>query len=261
MPHPVWTGTHRVVIDELAEHEAHDLHGDPRPPVLQHLQERQRGDVRAQAPGPAGLVGEGTTTGWVGASKRGGGHSLSGWDIKGCLPPSPTRDLRPATDQQPMVNVDVHRVTRGLPEDRHERGWGLGEGGEERARILGSVGGVCAPGFMVWGRGPAHGLGGVDGGGVPRGSPRRGVPEAPLQELCEVHTTGLRRREGLRWRSVDANGVTELKRRCGRSKFVETSKGIKRKKSLETALEKNLCRIFWGLFLIFMLLKTKENFK
>mmetsp|Transcript_46170 Transcript_46170/g.143021 ORF Transcript_46170/g.143021 Transcript_46170/m.143021 type:complete len:272 (+) Transcript_46170:250-1065(+) len=34
-----------VVIDELAQHQAHHLHGNARSPVLQHLQQSERGDV------------------------------------------------------------------------------------------------------------------------------------------------------------------------------------------------------------------------
>jgi hypothetical protein len=35
----------RVLVHELAEHKAHHLERDARAPVLEHLEERERGDV------------------------------------------------------------------------------------------------------------------------------------------------------------------------------------------------------------------------
>jgi len=34
-----------VVVDKVAQHEAHHLHGDARAPVLEHFQQREGGDV------------------------------------------------------------------------------------------------------------------------------------------------------------------------------------------------------------------------
>lgn len=34
-----------VIVDEFAEHEPHDLHGDSGAAVLEHLEQRERGDV------------------------------------------------------------------------------------------------------------------------------------------------------------------------------------------------------------------------
>lgn len=35
----------RVVVDEFTQHQAHDLHRYPGPPVAQHFEQRKRGDV------------------------------------------------------------------------------------------------------------------------------------------------------------------------------------------------------------------------